>query len=463
MLGSGTGQLGTHPVPSAARIADILRSHQSWPKAETPVDVAQRVVSQQRQMINGGGGNLFFKSPDLAAGVPLGLESKVGHLAERTSLLLASLQQKAEEERKEMEKIVGEIGSHLEGRIVLLEGRLSVIEQHGTGATLQGAFERAGERHVEEASRVLQESRTLVGTAIDEVQAQWQEHAGELHDGLQEMAHRINEVVAEMQRMGPRVRDHDRNMKDIAHGMKRIEEQVQQAASSDPPAWFGQLEATIANLENRQDEHRAQVDVSATRLRMDVDGVRLRTESLGNLREEILQAVDHRIDCELDRLQGTKPLGSSPQDMSQVQTPRAAFDVTRRIDDADARIAALRVRVDAHDSRFTSIGDRAEAACQQALEGARQAAQQHSEDIFGEADCQLRILRQRVEALSELCEDLSMREAGRGGRAVPHGAWGQASQAEAAGMPPTPKASCATGPSAANTQARQSSIGARLR
>ncbi|CAK0886176.1 unnamed protein product, partial [Prorocentrum cordatum] len=71
---------------------------------------------------------------------------------------------------------------------------------------------------------------------------------------------------------------------------------------------------------------------------------------------------------------------------------------------SEARLSALRVRVDGQDGRLAGLGERAEAAGQQAQDVARQVSLQQREDILSETDCQLRIVRQRMDTLSELCE-----------------------------------------------------------
>merc|ERR1719282_566826 len=85
-------------------------------------------------------------------------------------------------------------------------------------------------------------------------------------------------------------------------------------------------------------------------------------------------------------------------------------DLSRRLDESEARVAALRVRVDAHDGRFGSIGERAEASCQQAVEAMRQATLRQREEMICESDCQIRILRQRIDTLSELCDELMFQQ-----------------------------------------------------
>merc|ERR1719291_785023 len=91
-----------------------------------------------------------------------------------------------------------------------------------------------------------------------------------------------------------------------------------------------------------------------------------------------------------------------------------ARELGRRLEDAEARLSALRVRVDGQDGRLAGLADRAEAAGRQAQEAARQASLQQREDILSEADCQLRIVRQRVDTLSELCEELLLRQGTEG-------------------------------------------------
>lgn len=175
------------------------------------------------------------------------------------------------------------------------------------------------------------------------------------------------------------------------------------------PPWYPQIEAALAALDHRLEEHRSASEAYTCRLRMELDAFKHRFDSLQAFREDILQTVDMRLDQELDRLTGSKESEQMRQEV-HASSLKAAPELSRRMDDAEARVAALRVRVDAHDTRFTSLGERAEAVCQQAVESARQAALQQREDILSEADCQVRILRQRVDALTELYDEMSLRE-----------------------------------------------------
>jgi len=82
----------------------------------------------------------------------------------------------------------------------------------------------------------------------------------------------------------------------------------------------------------------------------------------------------------------------------------------QRLHDVDARLAALKIRVDNHDSRLSGMYERVEDKCHQAIGDAREVAAQHREEILAEVECQLKLLGKRIEAIGDLCEELSLRE-----------------------------------------------------
>lgn len=425
------GELPSHQAPSAARIAAILRSRDPWPQSDggSAVDLAQRIVSQQRQMVDhgsapsGSGHNSFIlKSMDnsqgLAGGIPMGaiggsVDMKVSQLAERVSLLLAGVQQQSSREKQELEHDLGSFSSIVETRLASLEGRMAVVEEHSRGRGRDHIHFRDEEAlSGESAARTMREVRALVSGAVAEVQVQWRAQHSELMDGHQEQARQLEELSEHTKRGASRMQEAQIAFEGLQQGLDMQADSIQRSESElrtlisrgggGAPPWYGELESSVARLEHRIDEQRSATEHQIGRFRVDAEGVRLRLEGL---REDALCAVDRRIDQEIDRL------------MSQRMTPftdhhshnRGDKDLQRRLDESEARVAALRVRVDAHDDRFGALGERAEAACQQALESTRQAAGQHREEILQEVDCQLSILRQRMEAVAELCEELSVR------------------------------------------------------
>merc|ERR1719401_489788 len=113
-------------------------------------------------------------------------------------------------------------------------------------------------------------------------------------------------------------------------------------------------------------------------------------------------------------LEARGPDRSKPRSESAGVAPEMAVQLkeqTRRLDDSESRLATLRVRIDAHEGRFGTLNERVEASVQQATDAARQVAAQQREEILMETDCQLRMLRQRVETLSQLTEEIMVQQA----------------------------------------------------
>lgn len=403
---------------STARIADILRSGDPWPKADSmsPLDLAHQLVSQQRHMVDHGGAGVLpmaggqksvlatgpsISSTPLPAALlpgPAGLESKaVSQLAERVSLLLAGVQQQSTAEKEDMERQFVQRDSKVESRMISLEARVAACEEQA--AELQ---RRESESASAEAARALREARALVGGAVAEVQAQCREDRTDLMEGQHEQARQLEEFGKHAKGQAYRLQQAEGTLEEQVQQTRQLEEALQMVLDREqPPPWYGELESAVARLEYRFEEQRGAAEFTIGRYRTDGDSMRMRMESL---REDALCAVDRRIDQELERL-----LPSRPSDVFKVDLHKDK-DVSRRIDDVEARVAAIRMRADSHDNRLATVAERAEAACQQALEGARQAASSQREDILSEVDCQLRILRQRVEAVGELCEELSLRQ-----------------------------------------------------
>jgi len=256
----------------------------------------------------------------------------------------------------------------------------------------------------------MREVRALIGGSVAEMQAQWSSQRAELMDGQQEQARQLAEISEHTKRGATRMQEAEivfeglqRNLDLQAESLQRTESEMRNLFSrgGGTPPWYGELEGSVARLEHRVDEHRTALEHQLSRFRVDAEGLRARLEGL---REDALCTVERKIDQEIERL--------IPHRMTSSSDARSEKDLARRLDESEARIAGLRVRIDAHDDRFTALGERAEAACQQALESARQAASQHREEIMQEVECQHGILRQRMEAVGELCEEMSLRHTG---------------------------------------------------
>jgi hypothetical protein len=273
-----------------------------------------------------------------------------------------------------------------------------------------------------DSGQVLREARALVGGAVGEIQAQWRSFRSELREEQQTHARRLEDALEQR---------HDASTS--AARLQEIEAQIDKVFThwgqqqQQQPAWFEQLEEVVASLERRIEEQRAVVDVRLQQVRADTDGLRLRSDGLQGRHEDLLCTVEQRVEevvarCveqELDRLaSGAYALEGLHRNFegpitgtdSSARTARTVQELARRTDEIDSRVAALRVRVEAHDGRFAAVSERTEAVCQQAVESARQAALQLREEILSESDCQIRILKQRIDALGELCDELTLRE-----------------------------------------------------
>lgn len=420
--------MAKEPGPSAARIAAILRSQDGVLKTD-PLDVAHRIVSQQRASIERGPALLAGNGNFVTMPLGISLDAKVNQIAERTSLLLADLQRQCEGDKFDMERQLDQIGSRTDNRISLLEARIASCEEQQN---------KMLDRHESDAW-TLNEARSLVSAAVGELQAQWRAHQSEFRGEQEEARNRVDELARCVQQSSHRLEDLTHAVEEQDAAIRHAEEQVNQ------PPWYGQIEAALAALDHRLEEHRSASEAFTCRFRMDIDAFKHRMDSLQAFREDILQTVDMRLDQEVDRLTGSKGSEQMRQEV-HASSSKAAPELSRRIDDTEARVAALRVRVDAHDTRFTSLGERAETVCQQAVESARQAALQQREDILSEADCQVRILRQRVDALTELYDEMSLREVPasshprRGGS--PHGpprSRAEEAEPDRRGRPPLPR------------------------
>jgi hypothetical protein len=349
-------------------------------------------------------------------------DAKVAQLAERTSLLLASVQRKADCERQELERQLDRVGSRTDVRLDALESQMTEVMERGSGRDRHDM-----EAGTADAGRVLQEARALVGGAVAEIQAQWRSFRSELREEQHEHTRRLDDALE--QRVDSSATTSAR--------LREVEAQLERALSqgSEQPSWFEQLEELVASLERRLEEQRALIDVRLQQVRADTDGLRLRSDGLQGRHDDLLSSVEQRVEqcvarcvehelahalerlaagASMERLHHLEePPANAVSSAEASRTAKSLQDLGRRSDDLESRFAAIRVRVEAHDSRFASVGERVEVVCQQAVESSRQAAVQQRDEILSEADCQMKILRQRVDALSELCDELSLREVSR--------------------------------------------------
>jgi len=256
----------------------------------------------------------------------------------------------------------------------------------------------------------------------------------ELGGRLDELAERMRLQASRLEHVEAAIGGHEESLERTAGLLRDHEEHLQglQAGLEDERvAGYDQLEGAVANLERCFDELRVASEAEQQRLRLDVEALRHRSaDSLLGLRNDVAHMVESELahlGAELRSARQHASAAPAPPERRRPDDDSAALaqlaQLGRRLEDAEARLSALRVRVDGQDGRLAGLGERAEAAGQQAQDVARQVSLQQREDILSETDCQLRIVRQRMDTLSELCEELLLRQgleggAGRGRRAL---------------------------------------------
>lgn len=386
--------MAKEPDPDAARLAGMPRFSDGAIKAD-PLDVVHRIVSQQRASLEKGPASWSASTGFVNMPSGISLDTKVDQLAERTSLLLIDLQRHCDGKKADMERQLLQIASGTDTRIARLEAKVASCEEQQKALSDRGGAD----------SGTLKETRSLIGLAVGEFQAQWRAHQSEFVREQEELRNRLDWLARCVQQNSHRLEGLVHLVEEHGSAIRHSEEQMTQVFVADPPPWYGQIEAALVSLEHRLEEHRSATEAYTCRTRMELDAFRHRFDSLQVFRDDIRHM---KRDQEGDWRAGNKGFEQMRQEI-HASGLQAGAELSRRIDDAEACVTALRVRVDAHDTSFTSLGERVEAICQQAVESASQAALQQREDILSDADRQVRILRERVDALAELCDELVMR------------------------------------------------------
>eukprot|EP00930_Biecheleria_cincta_P046292 TRINITY_DN31925_c0_g1_i1.p1 TRINITY_DN31925_c0_g1~~TRINITY_DN31925_c0_g1_i1.p1 ORF type:complete len:498 (+),score=128.33 TRINITY_DN31925_c0_g1_i1:44-1537(+) len=411
-------------TPSPGRIASILRSQDAWPKLESPLDLAHRLASQQRQLVD--------QSLPVAPGpchssavsvMPVdrllalrgggSVDSQVSQLAERVSVLVAGVQKRCDEDKHDLEQQIDKLEARAEARLGSFEARLACCD-HRHDSTGSGAGRAAA---AESQALVLREARALIGTGLGEAQTLWRSEHSELRAEQREHLRQLEELAESTRHAAARLEQAERVLGAQERSLRRLGEDLEavmdrEACQAQNPPWFGQLEGAISALDRRLNEQQVQTEVQLARLQVDSDGLRRRSEVMAGVREDLMQAVEAKLEQELSRLSEVGHLRGGGFASGGVMSAAGheLKDLARRLDDVEARAAAQRVKVEAHDARFSNLGERIEAVCQQAAEHARQVCQAKAEEMFSEVDCQNRVLRKRIETLSELCEELMLRQ-----------------------------------------------------
>lgn len=368
-----------------------------------PLDIAHKMVTQQRQLVDVG------PRVPLAAVDPIGsvVDVKVSHLAERVSTLVASLQRRCDADKLALEAQVKDLGTRVDGRFETFEARLVACEERLATQDRRLDASAIADRSASDAAMVLREVRSHVSHALTEAKAEWRQQHGELHHEQRHQAGLLDDLDQKLRQVAT---TSEQVENELSKAVRRSEDQLHSlmtAQGAAPPQWFGQLESALNAVELRLNEQQVTAEMQLSRLRVDMDGLRRHADSVvQSVRDDTLRSVDARLDRQTAA--GGHYHAGSPETMATLR------ENTRRLDDTEARMAALRVRVDAHDGRFSTFGERLEVTLQQADEVARNVAMQQKEEILMESNLQLKMLRQRVESLSELSEELLAQQAPSG-------------------------------------------------
>lgn len=391
--------------PEAVRIADLLRSSDNLPRLDTavptqegtPLDWAKHVIRQQRGIINGG------QMPSWAAQSQVHeASSLVGHnhttslgvdqLAERVSVLVAGLQQNIESqfdaEKRDSDSQLNALDAKFDARFRSLEVRLADAEEQRLGGkSIQDGIREEVQGNIDHSFRRAQE---LLEARCNEI------------DGKhRDVAARLNEVSEVSQRNTLRLRQLEHSLEEYqrehSSDVAKMQEEVAGLQARQPPPWFEEIEESISALERRGQERQRTLEAQNARRSAELESFALRENEQ---REVLRRAFEARLEQELEtRLRGvSENLGGQRE------------EIRRRLEDFEVRISQMKVKMETHDSRIGALGDRAEAACQAALDSVRQSIEQQREQIFSEVECQFGMLSKRIEAMGELCEELSVRE-----------------------------------------------------
>mmetsp|Transcript_8483 Transcript_8483/g.19958 ORF Transcript_8483/g.19958 Transcript_8483/m.19958 type:complete len:403 (+) Transcript_8483:51-1259(+) len=347
--------------PAKERVAAALAASSSASAAKVEeevvaanaLDIAKRVLGRQRQLLDGAAAHRRLGAMENSrTGEGTGM-SDLDQPAGSTGNF-SRLTRQLEADRREVEKRLEHLEKYVDSRINRLESSLTAMERRQSP-------EVSGRSYEVDVARLMRESRALVTGAVSEVQALCKAHKAEVQVELEAKNASIRQSLEEM---------------------RESKEERRAAPVIEPPVWFGELETAVAALEHRLRDQRVAVDGQIARLQTEVDSSKLH---INGLQEELVQSIQARVGEELERFVA-----------SAAAQPREAASSSKRLSDMESRMAALRVRVDVHDSRLSSMGDRVEGLCQQALDEARQETVQQREAILAEVDCQHKLLLQHL-------------------------------------------------------------------
>lgn len=395
-------------VPRAVRIAEILRTTDPPSIAnaygEHSVDLAQRFVNKQRQQL---GINTIPPRPTLLCQDVWGYggivgDTKVCHLADNVAHQFAEMQRRNDSDRENLERKLDTLSVRLDTRLGGLEARATMCEERSALQDRRIDGGMVNERAATETAAAISEVRASMANAFAEKEANGRKMHLELKAQQRETLRQLEDLAACIRRIASRADELERGAALQEEDWMRLGEQLKpvfDGYSAGPAVLAQELESAIESVEMRINEQQVDVDIQIGRLRAEVVGHRWRRPTVGTAFEDAF--------CEAQDVIDLDACGFSAQNAGA--TSETTREHARRLEDVEARVASLRVRVDAHEGRFTGFGDRLEAVCGSAMDNAKQFAAERCQEILSEGNCQVKLLRQRLDSLSEMWEESVMR------------------------------------------------------
>eukprot|EP00434_Breviolum_minutum_P010504 symbB.v1.2.009265.t2/scaffold566.1/size186494/6 len=175
----------------------------------------------------------------------------------------------------------------------------------------------------------------MISAAMTEAQGQWRQELSVVKGEQRQQLGLLEEVAEAVRQSSARLEKVERTLTVHERNLRRSEEQLKAISKTEIPPWYAQLEGALVNLEREVNEQQVAVEVQVARLQVECDGLRRRSEVLGGMREEVLQAVEEKV------FTAREP---------HVREDRSREGLLlKRCDDLDARLASQKVHVEAWD------------------------------------------------------------------------------------------------------------------
>lgn len=258
-------------IPGASRISAILRSQVDRPDRLTPVEYAHRLATQQRQLLEQGLPAYPPLGPDIMALNPPPLlgsaDVKMERLAERVSVLLATLQRRCDADKQEMDRQLEHLNSRLEARFGAVEARLTACEERllkAPNKLASSGFVADGALGVHEARP--SQARALIGGPISEALSLLRSENAELLAEQREQLQQLEELSGQTRHSAARLEQAERALAAQERTLKRTEEELKALLDRrnvpQAPPCFAQLEGALASVEQRVNEQQDSIEAA---------------------------------------------------------------------------------------------------------------------------------------------------------------------------------------------------------